>query len=120
MPERHHSWAQKVKLQDAHGVLQTFHLTFGEREDGSLGSVTIDTQKDGTFTRGVLQTLSVAVSLALQCGATPLELARALRGLNFPPRGKVLSETSPVKEASSIADWIAQEIESAYCTGGVD
>lgn len=122
MGPRRQSWTQKAKLRDAQGLPVTFHLGFGEYDGGRLGEVWIDASKEGTFTRGVLGALGRVVSVALQCGTPPQEVVKALRGLNFPPNGKVEhtdgdganSPPSPVEFCSSVVDWIAQEIEAAY------
>ena len=108
MPDRRRSWCQKIKVEG-----QTLYLTVGEREDGQPGEVFIDAAKQGTFTRGVLDALARMTSVALQCGSPLIEVCRALRGLNFPPQGKA-EGSALVSEVSSVADWIARELEGAY------
>lgn len=109
MPDRRYCWRQR-------GVIggQLVYLDFGEREDGSLGEVFITVSKAGTFSRGVMDALARVLSVALQNGVTPLELTSAMRNLNFPPQGSVTCSGS-VNHATSVVDWIAQEIENAYC-----
>lgn len=113
LPDRRRSFTQKVKIPDATGALQTFYLTMGEYDDGRLGEVWIEAHKEGTFARGVLGALARMVSIALQCGVSVEEVVKTLRHLNFPPRGDVTGSAA-VAKASSVADWVAQEIEAAY------
>jgi hypothetical protein len=119
---RRHSWTQKLKLRDAQGLGVTFYVSFGEDEAGRLAEVWIEAAKEGTFTRGILGALGRVASVALQCGTPPQEVVKALRGLNFPPNGRVQvageggddAPRSPVGTCTSVVDWIAQEIECTY------
>jgi ribonucleoside-diphosphate reductase alpha chain len=93
---------------------QTFYLEFGEYPDGRLGEVWLTAAKKGTFTRGILDALARVVSVALQCGLPVKELCKALRGLNFPPRGEVHSDSRAVVSCTSLADWIGREVALRY------
>jgi ribonucleoside-diphosphate reductase alpha chain len=108
LPDRRHSFTQKVRIDG-----QTFFVTFGEYADGRLGEIFIDGRHEGTFLRGVLGALARMASLALQNGVPTSEVVRSLRGLDFPPCGAVAGSAA-VTSASSVADYIAQEIEAAY------
>lgn len=108
LPDRRPSWVQSVKI-DGH----RFYLTVGEYEDNRPGEIFIDAYKYGTFARGNLDALARMTSLALQCQAPLADVINSLRGLNYPPHGEV--HGSPcVSGATSISDWIAQELETAY------
>lgn len=109
LPDRRASWTQKVHIDN-----KAYYLNCGEYPDGRLGEIFIDAHKEGTFSRGVLSALARLASIALQCGAPVDQIVKALRHLNFPPRGSVEGSEN-VKECSSLCDWIAQEIERAYC-----
>lgn len=108
LPARRKSWIQKVSIEG-----QTFYLSCGMYEDGRLGEVFIDAHKEGTFSRGVLSALARMISVALQCGSSPAEVSKALKHLNFPPDGDVKGSVNVV-HCTSVADWIAQEIEAAF------
>lgn len=108
MLERRANFTQKVRIENT-----PFYLCMGEYADGRLGEIFIDAHKQGTFTRGVLDALARMTSLALQCGAPVEEVVKSLKDLNFPPQG-VVSGSTEVKSATSIADWIAREIEAVY------
>lgn len=108
-PTRRKNRTQKVKLEG-----QTFYACFGEYENGTLAEVFLDASKQGTFVRGIMDALARVLSVSLQCGTPVAELVGALRTLNFPPQGFV--QGSSVGEASSVVDWLAQEIEATYPT----
>lgn len=120
LPGRRRSWTQKLRLRDAHGAEQTFFVSFGEYDDGRLAELWVEASREGTFTRGVLGALGRVVSVALQCGAPPAELVKAMRGLSFPPQGAVTGEGAAAGECSSLVDWIAREIEAVYVTESQD
>lgn len=112
LPSRRRNWTTKGVVDG-----QTFHLSFGEYADGRLGEIWIDASKQGTSLRGITGALARMTSMALQCGADVREVVGSLRGLNFPPHGQVIRGDSgqlPPYEASSVADWIAEEIARAY------
>lgn len=107
LPDRRVHWTRKVRIEGS-----GFFLTVGEYDDGRPGEIWIEAHKTGTFARGILDALARMTSIALQCGCPVTEIIKALRGMHFPPNGEV--KGSPFKEATSIADWIAQELEYAY------
>lgn len=115
MPNRRKAWTHKVKICDPSGNPQTYYLTCGEYDDGTLGEIFIEAHKEGTFTRGILQCLARMASMALQCGATPEDVAKSLKNLSFPPNGGV-EGSAAVEHCTSVADWIAREVEAAYVT----
>lgn len=118
VPERRRTWRQKVRVHDAVSGEHTFYVDFGEYADGRLAEVFINTQKFGTFVRGVLDSLARSISLALQSGTSPRDMARLLRGQCYPPFGRVVADGSTVTECKSIADYIGQEIEACYGDDG--
>jgi ribonucleoside-diphosphate reductase alpha chain len=61
------------------------HVSTGEYEDGSLGEIFLDSSKDGTFSRDVLNALAVAVSLGLQHGVPLAAFVHAYRDFKMDP-----------------------------------
>ncbi len=111
LPGRRRSWTQKVRI----GVPpQVFHVGFGEYDDGRLGEIFIDASKEGSFVRGMCGSLARMTSISLQNGVPIAEVVAVLRHLNFPPNGAVQAEGSEVAVASSLADYLAAEIEAVY------
>lgn len=108
LPERRHSWTQKVRIDG-----QTVYITVGEYEDGRPGEIFIDVSKQGTFLRGVMGSLARMISIALQCGADVSVIVHALRGLDYPPHGRV-EGSDVVDSCTSVTDWVASELEAAY------
>ena len=117
-PPRRLTWRQKVRIHDPDTGEQTFYVDFGEYQDRRLCEVFIVAQKYGTFARGTLDTLARSLSLALQSGTSPLDMARSLRGQCYPPCGRVEAEGSEVTDCLSIADYIGREIEANYGADG--
>lgn len=110
LPPRRKSVTAKVRIgQPSH----TFYLTVGLYDDGRPGEVWIDASKEGTLLRGVLGTLARTISIALQNGCPLSELCLSLKGITFPPNGPV-EGSDAVTGCSSVADWIAQELEALF------
>lgn len=118
LPGRRKLLRQKVRILDNDSGAHVFYVDFGEYPDGRLAEVFITAKRTGTFARGVLDSLARSVSLALQCGTSPLDMARQLRGQEYPPCGRVESDGSAVTECTSIADYIGREIEANYGEDG--
>ena len=118
MGDRRSVWRQKVRILDADTGAHVFYVDFGEYADGRLGEIFVSAHKYGTFSRGALMSLARAVSLAIQSGTSPLEMARQLRGQEYPPNGPVEAEGSTVVRCTSIADYIGREIEACYGADG--
>ena len=108
LPNRRKSWTQKVKVGG-----QTLHITFSEYPDGHLGEIFVDCSKAGSALRALLHTLAIFLSIGLQYNV-PLRLyVEAMKGLHFEPSGDV-NGSPEVKQACSIIDFIAQQIEETY------
>jgi hypothetical protein len=118
LPERRHTWRQKVRIIDDNSGLHVFYVEFGEYADGRLGEVFITAHKTGTFVRGTLDTLAQSISVALQSGTAPLEMAKMLLDQDYPPKGTVEADGSDVTECCSLADYIGQEIVNCYGEDG--
>ena len=107
-PDRRASWTQKARIGG-----MACYLGFGEDKEGRLCEVFITCNKEGTLVRGLLDALARVASTALQCGASAGEVAGAMRNCNFPPNGPAF-RNGEMLICSSLADWVAQEIEAAY------
>ena len=118
VPDRRHTWRQKAHIIDSNSGVHTLYVDFGEYHDGRLAEVFVTMHKIGTTLRGALDSMARSISLALQSGTSPLEMAKMLRGQDYPPQGKVEAEGSTVTECTSIADYIGQEIEARYGEDG--
>lgn len=108
LPNKRPGWHLKVNIEG-----QTFYLSTGEYPDGRLGEIWIHAHQEGSFSQGMSTSLARMVSIALQNDVSVGEVVRSLRRLDFPPRGLVIGSPS-VRRCTSVADWIAQELEAAY------
>jgi ribonucleoside-diphosphate reductase alpha chain len=108
LPERRRSWTQRVRIDG-----QVVYLCVGEYADGRPGEIFVDVSKQGTFLRGVMGALGRMVSISLQCGSGVEAVVKALRGLDYPPNGRV-EGSAVVGECLSVTDWIAAELEARY------
>ncbi len=118
LPDRRHVWRQKVTIIDTNSGCHTFYVEFGEYADSRLAEVFITSHKTGTFVRGALDSLARSVSLAMQCGTSPHDMAKQLIGQDYPPQGKVEANGSAVQTCLSVADYIGQEIVACYDEDG--
>lgn len=113
LPDRRPCITQKVKIIDPQGKSQTFYLSFGYYPNGRVGEIWLVASKQGTFLRGVLDTLARTVSLHIQ-RSTPLEeICKILNELEYPPEGTVIG-SEIVTYCKSISDWVAQELKAEY------
>jgi ribonucleoside-diphosphate reductase alpha chain len=67
MPDRRKGYIQKAMIGD-HKV----YLHIGEYDDGRVGEIFIDTNKEGELVRSLMNNFAIAISLGLQYGV-PLE-----------------------------------------------
>ncbi|MBF7096524.1 vitamin B12-dependent ribonucleotide reductase [Alkalibacter mobilis] len=86
------------------------YITIGFYEDGNLAEVFVSTDKEGTVVKGLLASLSKALSNMLQYNIPPKEISRLLRGQQFEPAGFVARHPY-IKYASSISDLVSKIID---------
>jgi hypothetical protein len=85
-----------------------FVLIANADEDGSLGEVFATFGKDGSTTAGLMDLLSIAVSLGLQHGV-PLETFVAkFRNQRFEPMG--MTDDPDVPHTTSVGDYLARRL----------
>ncbi len=116
LPDRRRNWTQRFKVDDGTPEGRTFYLCVGFYEDGRPGEIFITVDKEGSFAKGLADSLARQASTALQCGTPISEVVKSLRYMNFPPKGQVTGSMH-VKECRSIVDAIAQELEAEFVTG---
>ena len=112
MPNRRGGFNQVLKMSDG----MKLYLRTGEFADGSLGEIFVDTQKEGTFARSMLNCFAVAISTGLQWGVPLSVYVEQFKNVMFEPKGSV-SGSDTVEEATSIIDAIFKELEAAYPNG---
>ncbi|MBN1624719.1 MAG: vitamin B12-dependent ribonucleotide reductase, partial [Clostridia bacterium] len=86
------------------------YITLGFYNDGNLAEIFVSTDKEGTVVKGVLASLSKALSNMLQYNIPAAEISRTLRNQKYEPSGFV-SRHPYIKSASSISDLISKVID---------
>lgn len=108
LPSRRYSWTQKARVAG-----QVVHLGVGEFPDGTPGEVFLDCAKAGSAVRAMLNAIAIFMSLGLQHGVALKLFVDAMKGVEFEPSG-VVEHSGNVREAESILDYVARELEAAY------
>lgn len=109
LPIKRNSFTYKLNIGEFEG-----YLTVGMYDDGKPGEIFVKAQKVGSTMTGMLDALSISVSLALQHG-TPLEtLCRLYIGTIYEPNGMTRNKDIPM--CSSITDYMFRLLEQEFIT----
>jgi ribonucleoside-diphosphate reductase alpha chain len=108
LPGRRKGYTQKAKIGG-----NTIFLRTGEYDDGRLGEIFIDMNKEGATLRGLLNNFAIAISLGLQYGVPLDEYVHAFTFTKFEPAGMVQGNDA-IKSATSILDYVFRELAISY------
>ncbi|CTQ73448.1 vitamin B12-dependent ribonucleotide reductase [Roseibium alexandrii] len=108
LPTRRKGYTQKAKIGG-----HTVFLRTGEYEDGRLGEIFIDMNKEGSALRAFINNFAISVSLGLQYGVPLEEYVDAFTFTKFEPAGMVQGNDA-IKNATSILDYIFRELAVSY------
>lgn len=111
LPDRRRTTTQKVKIGG-----RTLYVNIGFYPDGRPGEVFLDMAKQGTAIRGWANDAALLVSLLLQHGATPGEIAYAIRDMHnelFPAEEVV--GCPGIESAAGPLDFLAQLLQKEFC-----
>ena len=108
MPDRRKGYIQKAQIGDHKVYLHT-----GEYDDGRIGEIFIDTNKEGELVKAMMNNFAIAISLGLQYGVPLDEYVDAFIDTKFEPSGKVHGNDR-ILSASSILDYIFRELAISY------
>ncbi len=108
MPDRRKGYIQKAQIGDHKVYLHT-----GEYDDGKIGEIFIDTNKEGELVKAMMNNFAIAISLGLQYGVPLEEYVDAFIDTKFEPSGKVLGNDRIIS-ASSILDYVFRELAISY------
>lgn len=86
------------------------YITLGFYDDDRISEIFVSTDKDGTVVKGLLASLSKAISHMLQYNIPPEKISSILRGQKYEPSGFV-SRHPYIKYASSISDLLSKIID---------
>lgn len=88
------------------------YITVGLYEDGSPGEVFLTAEKQGTFERGLLHSLAVLLSVALQHGIPLSKLVDKMKNVHFEPSG--LTKNPNIPTAQSVVDYLGRWLEQRF------
>ena len=108
MPDRRKGYIQKAQIGDHKVYLHT-----GEYDDGKIGEIFIDTNKEGELVKAMMNNFAIAISLGLQYGVPLDEYVDAFIDTKFEPSGNVLGNDRIIS-ASSILDYVFRELAISY------
>jgi len=86
------------------------YITTSFYDDGRLGEVYVSSGKQGSLTKGLLDSLSTTISKMLQYGVPPEDIASMYRGQKYEPSG-FISGHPYIKHVDSISDLISKIID---------
>jgi ribonucleoside-diphosphate reductase alpha chain len=108
MPDRRKGYIQKAQIGDHKVYLHT-----GEYDDGKIGEIFIDTNKEGELVKAMMNNFAIAISLGLQYGVPLEEYVDAFLDTKFEPSGNVVGNDRIIS-ASSILDYVFRELAISY------
>ena len=101
-------YIQKAQIGDHKVYLHT-----GEYDDGKIGEIFIDTNKEGELVKAMMNNFAIAISLGLQYGVPLDEYVDAFIDTKFEPSGNVIGNDR-ILSASSILDYVFRELAISY------
>ena len=108
MPDRRKGYIQKVTIGD-----HKIYLHTGEYDDGKVGEIFIDMNKEGELVKALMNNFAIAISLGLQYGVPLDEFVDAFIETKFEPSGEITGNDR-ILNASSILDYIFRELAISY------
>ena len=108
MPDRRKGYIQKATIGD-----HKIYLHTGEYDDGKIGEIFIDTNKEGELVKALTNNFAIAISLGLQYGVPLEEFVDSFTFTRFEPSGTVAGNDT-IKMATSILDYIFRELAISY------
>jgi ribonucleoside-diphosphate reductase alpha chain len=108
MPDRRKGYIQKASIGE-----HKIYLHTGEYDDGKIGEIFIDTNKEGELVKALMNNFAIAISLGLQYGVPLDEFVDAFVDTKFEPAGKV-EGNDRILSATSILDYVFRELAISY------
>ena len=108
MPYRRKGYIQKATIGD-----HKIYLHTGEYDDGKVGEIFIDMNKEGELVKALMNNFAIAISLGLQYGVPLDEFVDAFIETKFEPSGEIKGNDR-ILNASSILDYIFRELAISY------
>ena len=108
MPDRRKGYIQKISIGN-----HKIYLLTGEYDDGKVGEIFIDMNKEGELVIALMNNFAIAISLGLQYGVPLDEFVDAFIETKFEPSGEIKGNDR-ILNASSILDYIFRELAISY------
>ena len=108
MPDRRKGYIQKITIGN-----HKIYLHTGEYDDGKVGEIFIDMNKEGELVKALMNNFAIAISLGLQYGVPLDEFVDAFIETKFEPSGQIAGNDR-ILNASSILDYIFRELAISY------
>jgi len=108
MPDRRKGYIQKISIGN-----HKIYLHTGEYDDGKVGEIFIDMNKEGELVKALMNNFAIAISLGLQYGVPLDEFVDAFIETKFEPSGEIKGNDR-ILNASSILDYIFRELAISY------
>lgn len=107
LPRDRNAITHKFVVADQEG-----YATVGLYEDGRPGELFIKASKEGSTVSGLLDTVSILTSMALQYGVPLSSITQKLSGVRFEPSGRTDNERIPY--ASSLVDYVFRWLDGRF------
>jgi ribonucleoside-diphosphate reductase alpha chain len=107
LPDERQAITHKFRVGEQEG-----YMTVGMFDDGTPGEVFINVNKQGSTVSGLMDTVAMLTSYALQYGVPISELASKLRNTRFEPSGPTANKQIPI--ATSIVDYVFRYLEMKF------
>jgi ribonucleoside-diphosphate reductase alpha chain len=104
LPDERPAITHKFRVGEQEG-----YITVGLFDDGKPGELFITISKEGSTIRGLMDSVAVLTSLALQYGVPLEDLSRKFRGVHFEPAG--LTNNKELPTATSLIDYVFRWME---------
>lgn len=116
MPDERKSTCQKIKLTypDADGKLKAVrvYVHVGYYEDGTVGEIFLKADRMGSTVSGLLDTISMGISVGLQAGVPLSWYVAKMKNMRFEPSGA--TNIVGIRTASSLMDALAKWLEIRF------
>jgi ribonucleoside-diphosphate reductase alpha chain len=107
LPDERRSVTHKFRVGEQEG-----YVTVGLYDDGLPGEIFVNISKEGSTIRGLMDSVAVLTSVALQYGVPLRNLVEKFRGVHFEPAG--MTSNPQVPTASSLVDYIFRWLEVRF------
>jgi ribonucleoside-diphosphate reductase alpha chain len=107
LPDERRSVTHKFRVGEQEG-----YVTVGLYDEGTPGEIFVNISKEGSTIRGLMDSVAVLTSVALQYGVPLESLVSKFRGVHFEPAG--LTNNPRIPAASSLVDYIFRWLELRF------